>query len=184
MTEILLFLDTVLFYGVNVIPLKLNHIFYWCVVKKLNRRTICLSFRNDLKFISDTNLVNTLTGFARFELNDFGHLDSFELRFSVNSSLVKTLFTASRFNWFELYAINQRIGLSDFVFVVVSYAKRTLGWIKWKLFNKNREKETKAYARVSIKTTRQTTIIKFKFKVKSQMRICTEFKLIEPVPFI
>lgn len=39
-------------------------------------------------------------------------------------------------------------------------------------------------ASVSIKTTRQTTIIRFKVKVKSQMWICTEFKLIELVPLL
>lgn len=107
----------------------------------------------------------------------------------------------SQFNWFELHAINQRIGLSDFAFVLLYFSRiqcepSRVG-LKWNFSTRTERRKTKAYAnpyifyqwcvhvstRVSINTTRQTTIIRFKVKVKSQMWICTEFKLIELVPF-
>lgn len=149
--------------------------------------------------LRDTNLVNTLThALTGFELIDFGHGFSFELRFSVKVLPRKLSSTVSQSIQLIRIACNQSANwFKWFCFCFAVFFSRIQNepsrWIKMKLLNK-REKKNQSVRKsgyfiigvcvhVPASVSADKTIIRFKVKVKSRMWICTEFKLIELVPF-
>lgn len=172
--------------------------YYWCVVKVKPPNKLFIIFEWFEWFFAIQILWTHSLTHTGFELIDFGHGFSFELRFSVKVLPRKLSSTVSRSIQLIRIACNQSANwFKWFCFCFAVFFSRIQNepsrWIKMKLLNK-REKKNKSVRKsryfiigvcvhVPASVSADETIIRFKVKVKSRMWICTEFKLIELVPF-